>query len=361
MSRVMLAWGAVASVAVLQSAMQYALVGRLEQELLTVVLQFPRWLSWAAVTPWVVTLVRRYPLRGAKHGRALLVHVSAAVLLTVVLEALWTQLAIALEPPRAEVPAQAAITAWRSVISPLGRLLIGAITYTALVAAITAIDSTHRTQQALTHAVTLERDVALARVHALKMQVHPHFLYNTLHTVSILVEEDPTAARTMVVRLGDLLRGTLSRATVAEVPLIQELSLLRSYLDIEAVRFGDRLRVVFDVEPALYEARVPDLILQPLAENAIKHGIARREGAHCITVRAVAHDVSVTIEVLDDGAGPPGVGDARDGVGLATVRERLRTLYGLDEPLTLARRAEGGSCARITLPLRLPVATTPHG
>lgn len=352
LTRVLLVWTAVATVAVLQSLVQYAMLGALEREWRSALLQFPRWAAWAVVTPWVVSLTRRYALRGPSRGRALLVHVGAALLIIVGLEAAWTQLAIALEPARPLQPAEAAIAAWRTIISPLGRLLIGAITYTALVAAVTAIDANWRAQQAMVHATTLERDLAMARVHALKMQVHPHFLFNTLHTVSILIDEAPAAARDMVVRLGDLLRGTLARASVTEVPLEQELALLRRYLAIEAVRFHDRLVVEFDVDPALHDARVPDLILQPLAENAIRHGIAKREGAHRLTVRATSLAEQLVLEVLDDGLGPSSPETRQDGVGLATVRERLRTLYRLRDPLTLTTRAAGGACARITLPLR---------
>lgn len=349
---VLLVWSVVASAAVLQAVVQYAMIGALEREWRTAVLQFPRWIAWAFVTPGVVALTRRLPLRGPTRGRALLAHVACAVLLTVTLEAAWTQLAIALEPPRARSAYDAQLTAWRAVISPIGRLLVGAITYTALVAAITAIEAMHRTQQLLSHSVALERDLAVARVQAIKMQVHPHFLFNTLNTVSVLIDEEPSVAREMVGRLADMLRATLSRASVTEVVLQQELDLVGSYLAIEGVRFRDRLTVTFDIGSGLSDALVPDLILQPLADNAIKHGIAECEGNHRIDVRARAEGDTLVLEVLDEGVGVRHRRLSGQGVGLATVRDRLRQLYGLEDCLTLILRPGGGTCARITLPLR---------
>ncbi|MCU0616693.1 MAG: histidine kinase [Gemmatimonadaceae bacterium] len=352
-ARVLLcAWSVVATLAVLQSVLQYALVDALDREWRTALLQFPRWLSWAAVTPAVARLVHRYPLRAPHRVRHGLLHLVVAVLLTLVLEWLWTQLAVLLEPPRVEQPAAAALSAARSVIGPLSRLLSGTVTYTALVALLSAVAAERVNRQSEVQRAALARDLALARVHAIKMQVHPHFLFNTLHTIGVLIEEEPAAARDVVVRLGDLLRGTLSRSDVTEVTLQQELEMLQSYLAIETVRFRDRLTVTWDIDNSLTDIAVPDLILQPLAENAIKHGIGDREGAHTLTVRARRSGEHVLVEVIDDGVGPPDRRTPRLGIGLVTVRDRLRTLYGTPDPLVLDAHAGGGTTARIAVPYR---------
>lgn len=349
---VLFAWGTVATVAVLQSALQYAMVGALEREWRTALLQFPRWLSWAFATPVVAACVTRWPLRAPHRPKQLVAHVAAACAITLVLESLWTQLAIAIEPARVEPARLALISARRDVIGPLSRLLSGAITYTAVASVLLLIRSQQHTQRSLLRSAALERDLARARVQAIKMQVHPHFLFNALNTIHVLIDEAPDAARTVVVRLSDMLRMTLARATETEVALSQELELLRHYLAIETVRFQDRLDVRWDVATPTITAAVPDLILQPLVENAVKHGIARAEGGHTLTIRTTTVDDLLVLEVINEG---PPCTDAPEhglGVGLATVRERLGTLYGTSAQLSLDREGRNGTVARITLPFR---------
>jgi two-component system, LytTR family, sensor kinase len=184
--------------------------------------------------------------------------------------------------------------------------------------------------------------------------VQPHFLFNTLHAVNVLIEKEPAAATRMVTRLGDLLRHTLSRAAVTEVPLRTELDLLRLYLEIEHARFRDRLTVGIEAPPETLEALVPDLILQPLAENAIRHGIQTDTGAGSVEVTASRDGASLVIEVRDSGRGP---GDeVTDRIGLTTVRGRLARLYGDAHEFSLVAGPTGGSVARIRIPYR-----TAHG
>jgi two-component system, LytTR family, sensor kinase len=348
---ILLVWSIPAAIAVLQSAIAYALIGALARERVAVLLQFPRWLAWAFVTPAIIALVRRVPLRRPLRPSAVFLHVLAAVACTVIVELAWTQLAMLVEPP-GNLPASAArLVALRNLVSPLARLAIGAICYVGVATTVTALDAVSRSQRAAVRTAELERDLAHARVHAIKMQVHPHFLFNTLHAVSVLITEDPVTARTMVVRLGDLLRTTLARAGRAEVELRQELELVQRYLGIEQVRFGDRLTVEYAVDEDVLDACVPDLILQPLTENAIKYGVARRPGAHRITIRGERLGAALVLSVTDDGVGldataaqPP------DGVGLHTVRRRLEHLYGRDQSLTLVGRPDVGAVTRVSLP-----------
>jgi LytS/YehU family sensor histidine kinase len=196
----------------------------------------------------------------------------------------------------------------------------------------------------------LQRDLADAQVQAIKMLVQPHFLFNTLHAVNVLIEKEPSAATRMVTRLGDLLRHTLNRATVAEVPLRSELEVLRLYLEIKQTRFQDRLTMRIDAPAETLDALVPDLILQPLAENAIRHGIQTDTGAGSIEVTASRAGASLVIEVRDSGQGP---GDEiTDRIGLTTVRGRLARLYADAHEFSLVPGPAGGSVARIRIPFR---------
>lgn len=200
-----------------------------------------------------------------------------------------------------------------------------------------------------------ERDEQLARaeLHALRTQLHPHFLFNALNTVSTYVRADPDTAERMIARLGQLLRHALASGGEHEVPLREELDVARAYLEIEQARFEDRLRVRWTVDPSALAARVPSLLLQPLVENAVRHGIAPRAAAGTIEIAAERHDGALRLVVRDDGVGLPDVGAPREGVGLANTRARLRQLYGDRQSLELVRPDGGGACVRVTLPYRL--------
>jgi sensor histidine kinase YesM len=197
-----------------------------------------------------------------------------------------------------------------------------------------------------------ERDEQLARaeLHALRMQLHPHFLFNALNTVQSYVRTDPDTAERMIARLGQLLRRALAGGGSQEVPLEEELDVVRAYLDIEQVRFEDRLRVRWKVDPSTYPARVPSLILQPLVENAVRHGIAPRATQGTIEIAAERRGGTLHLTVRDDGVGMAGA--PGEGVGLANTRARLRQLYGARQSLELAG-GSGGVCVSVSLPFRI--------
>lgn len=180
------------------------------------------------------------------------------------------------------------------------------------------------------------------------MQLHPHFLFNALHTLSELIHRDPRAADRMVAGLGDMLRATLDSGGAEEVPLRQELDLLERYLDIERVRFRDRLDVDVQVDPACLAAAVPNLILQPLVEKAIRHGIAARPGAHRVEFHAGRRGESLVVQVRDDGVGLAGEAPASGGIGLANSRARVEQLYGARGRLDLSN-IHGGRGLEVTL------------
>jgi len=205
----------------------------------------------------------------------------------------------------------------------------------------------------------LATELVQARLQALRMQINPHFLFNTLNTISALVHENPDAADRMIVRLSELLRRTLDRGDVQEVPLREELEFLRSYLEIEQMRFPDRLTVTFEIEPKTNELLVPHLILQPLVENALRHGIMPREEAGRIAVSArVVDGQNLELKVCDNGNGlsPTNGKLGREGIGLNNVRSRLAQLYGEAQKFTIGNAPDGGveSC------IRLPCCTIPR-
>lgn len=194
----------------------------------------------------------------------------------------------------------------------------------------------------------LEAKLALSQLEVLKMQLQPHFLFNTLHAISALMYRSVESADRMVARLSDFLRLTLDSAGVQEVTLKREMEYLDKYLDIEQVRFGDRLQVSRAIDPETLDLLVPNLVLQPLVENAVRHGIAPlAEGGH-VEVAARLERGSLVVEVVDDGKGPGA--EIREGLGLSNTRARLEQLYGKECKLELGGGARGGFRARLILP-----------
>jgi LytS/YehU family sensor histidine kinase len=189
----------------------------------------------------------------------------------------------------------------------------------------------------------------------LKTQLQPHFLFNTLHSISSLNYDDPKAANRMLARLSSLLRLTLEKDSAQEVSLKEELEFLQHYLEIEQIRLGDRLTIKMDIAPETLDARVPNLLLQPIVENAIRHGIAPYSTPGQISIAARRDTHSLCLEVSDNGPGLAGK-SVGSGVGLPNTRERLYQLYAKDARLELANRENGGLVVRVLLPFHLHVA-----
>ena len=204
-------------------------------------------------------------------------------------------------------------------------------------------------------ALSAEKSARESELRALRYQVHPHFLFNTLNAISTLViEGDKDAATAMITRLADFFRATLEERTADEVPLQEELFLTKQYLEIEQLRLGDRLRVEIVVDPALLTCRVPHLVLQPLVENAIRHGIAPRRGAGLISIEAQKKQDKLLISVKDDGLGKQSRDGANNdgsrGIGLTNIDKRLRELYGNSGRLELIWPSSGGCQAVLRIP-----------
>jgi LytS/YehU family sensor histidine kinase len=195
---------------------------------------------------------------------------------------------------------------------------------------------------------------------ALKMQLHPHFLFNALHSISALVHSDPDAADKMIARLGDFLRLTLDTAAAQEVPLRQEIEFLNCYLEIERIRFRDRLTTSLDVDPQALECRVPNLVLQPIVENAIRHGVAPRSAPGRVEVHAERRGGALRLQVRDNGRGLPADGVCATkggGVGLSNTRARLQQLYGGAFVFEIENDPAGGVVVTLEIPFREPEPT----
>jgi LytS/YehU family sensor histidine kinase len=198
-------------------------------------------------------------------------------------------------------------------------------------------------------AAELEKSLTAAKLQALQMQLTPHFLFNTLHAISSLVHKDAEAADRMISRLSDLLRYTLESTTAHEVPLQQELDILDRYLEIEQTRFGSRLTVVKQIAPDTLPVLVPNLVLQPIVENAIKHGIEPHAKPGLIHLSANRKDNSLLLEVRDNGKGLK-EGPQRERIGIANTRARLEQLYPSNHQFELINAPEGGFTVRLTIP-----------
>ena len=249
----------------------------------------------------------------------------------------------------------------------------GSLLFAVVVGVEHALGYYQRYQAGLTRSPHLQTQLVQAQLQALKMQLHPHFLFNTLHSITALVHEDPDMAERTIARLSELLRLFLANSTIHEAPLSEELRILDLYLEIEKARFEERLRVLYDVPDVLRDAMVPSLVLQPLVENSIRHGVGRRSEPGWIAIAAERYSDTLVLRVTDNGAGFEETGkpgprgkEFREGpqpvpgqgMGLAITRGRLESLYGAHQSLVVRNLPAGGVEARITMPFRALEALT---
>lgn len=301
---------------------------------------------WAVSTVAIFWLARRVPLERRRLPLGIAVHLVAAVALglarTVLkIELSWYVFGLERRP--------FSVIYWGSSSANI-------LYYALLLGIAHAVLYYERYREGERTAERLAAGLTEARLHALKMQLQPHFLFNTLNAISALIPAEAQPARRMVARLGDLLRTTLEHEDTQEVTLREELAFLEPYLEIEQARLQDRLTVVLEIAPETLDARVPHLLLQPLVENAIRHGIASRiePGRVDISAARAADRRFLQLEVRDDGPGiePEVHARTRRGVGLANVQSRLEQLYGAEHRFTLENRPAGGVVVSVSLPLR---------
>ena len=311
-----------------------------------------------ALTPFVLALSRRFPIERHHWFRNLLIHVAVMPVFSAVIKLTWDVIA---SPP--DYYTHTGFTYEKMFRSILSASDFGAILYGLIVLLHHATEYHRRYQQGTIHATQLQVQLAQAQVRSLKMQLHPHFLFNTLNSISALIQEDPEGAEAMIARLSDLLRRALENSAAEEIPLQQELDFLNLYLAIERIRFEERLRVEFDIEPGTEDALVPNLLLQPLVENAIRHGIANRIQDGHIWLSAKKRGADLLLKIADNGSGlsAQNILSLKEGIGLTSTRGRLERLYGSGQRLQLEASATGGVIARIVLPFATQSTRTGNG
>lgn len=307
---------------------------------------------WAAVTPVVLLLSRRFPLGRGHSRRNVFVHGVGAFAAAVLTKSLWDFTALPYVAPSL-VPVDME-SFQKSVMRALD---FGVLHYVLIIVAHHAVEYYRKYEDGRLRASQLEAKLANAQLNALKMQLHPHFLFNTLHSISELVHSEPARAETMIVRLSDFLRLTLDHVGIPEVPVAEEVEFLRRYLEIEQMRFEDRLTVEWDLDPSVQLVRVPNLILQPIVENALKHGISRNSAHGLLRISCKQEDGKLAMRVYNNGPTPKREPvslsePVREGVGLNNTRGRLQRLYGGDHHIDFRRASEGGFEVTIRIPMR---------
>jgi hypothetical protein len=348
-----LAWTVPAGLHTAMEMIMQHRVGRTIDPVLLFATTTAPWYIWVLATPVVLYAVRRWPVLRPLRAAPVVSHLALWIGVTVLYVGvrLASRWAMGLPAPRASLLEQ--VVGWMP-FALLAYAAVAGIAHAALYASRAREQAIERAQ--------LAEQLARAQLDALRGQLHPHFLFNALNTIAMLVREhDADTAVRLIAELGTLLRDLLRGTTAAEVPLRQELDLIDRYLMIEQVRFGERLRVERRVPGHLLDAPVPPLVLQPLVENALRHGVARRTAPGLLRIEATRRDRVLVLNVRDNGpewASGRAVADGL-GMGLANTRERLRCLYGNDAYLCLAHDGEG-TLATIVLPLReASIAETP--
>jgi two-component system LytT family sensor kinase len=295
--------------------------------------------TWLCFTPLVIWAARRFPLGAAGWQRSLLVHVplmAALGILDVRIDR-WIGPEFGFARPQ---------TFWGEFLWALD---MNFFYYAVIVASVTAADFYYMYRERQRKANELHTELVTSKLESLKMQLQPHFLFNTLNAINALIHEDREAADRMVTRLADLLRLTLYESR-HEVPLARELEFVSAYVDIQQIRFQNRLTVTFEVNGPVLGAQVPSLVLQPIVENAIRHGIAPRTRAGHVRVRARREGDTLVLEVEDDGVGIRAGDDTRSsGIGLRNTRARLQQLHEDNQALVVFPLQQG-TLVRIVIP-----------
>jgi len=310
------------------------------------------WLAWAPLTPVMSWVAGRFSLVGENWSRNLAVHLPAFLLIAAAHSAAATALILSLNP----FDEPGLRTFWPSFISrTIGQLGSDLLIYAGVVGICYALDYYRKYREREYLATRLEAQLAQAQLESLRMQLHPHFLFNTLNGIVGLVRDNKNqTAVNMLVGLSDLLRHTLEHSSKQEIELRHEISFIKLYLSIQQMRFSDRLRIQYDIHPGTTRAMVPNLILQPLTENALRHGIARSADSGMVGISSALENGHVRLTVYDDGAGLPDDWQMKGsaGIGLANTAARLQQLYDDDHQFDIRNRAAGGVEVVIVIPLR---------
>ena len=351
-----LGWTALALLSVLQYAVRNWYRGQPIQWASVSTFLVADWYTCGVFIPLLVVVTRRWPVDRRHLATRLPMHV--ALLIAASLGKL------ALDLPVQQMLGIASDRTFAASIAGAG--ITEVIAFACVAAALHAIEFYRRYRERETQALQLQARLSDAQLRALRAQLNPHFLFNTLNAATTLLHRDPHAADAMLTRLGDLLRITLRFDPEHETPLREEMELLDRYLAIMQVRFSDRVTIRREIDPGVADAPVPSFILQPLLENAFEHGVAKLQRRGTIEIAARAHGRTLVLSVRDDGPGAASDrgnhGERHDGtastangngVGLTNTRTRLSELYGDAGSLTLAHPADGGTIVEVRIPLRL--------
>ncbi len=344
-------WSLVGLAFASQFYLSSALLGRTVTWTQAISYSLADWYVWALVSVPILAFANRFPPERGPRARTALIHLGAALLcslLYVVLRA-WVGQAhgwLIGEPATFE-----------DVFRPLlvKTFPFNLLVYGVIISVSHALDYYRKYHERTVQTLELEKHLTEARLQSLLRQLKPHFLFNTLNGIASLMHSDVDAADTMLVRLSDLLRLTMTQTGRSTVALREEISFIKTYLGIETIRFRDRLTVRYSIPDELEKAEIPNLLLQPIVENAIKHGIEPHARPGQIEISAARHQDRLVIQVLDSGNGldpqaPPS--PERTGIGVVNTRARLQELYGAAQRFTLTNRPEGGLEVRVEIPYR---------
>jgi two-component system LytT family sensor kinase len=340
-----LAWLALSLITTSQGVLTYLATGGQVNVGVTLLVNLALWLPWAILTPMILGAARRWPLTAAGGRiRRLALHVALNLTLAMVAALIYRGLRVALGLP---------VRANYGVLVASG-LNTALIIYWGLVGLEHGITYYRQSRDRERLAAEMRRQLSEARLDALRAQIHPHFLFNTLHAIASRVRHDARGAEDMLGALGEMLRANLATSGAQETTLRDELALIERYLAIQVVRFGDRMKVDLDIDPATLGLAVPALILQPLVENAIEHGIARRLSGGTLRVDANLAGPQLRLIVTDSGGAHarPAASESRWNVGLTNTRERLQALYGDDQTLQVASERDGAFKVCVSIPAR---------
>jgi two-component sensor histidine kinase len=309
------------------------------------------WLPWALTTPLISRLARRHPLTRGKLVRAAAVHFAAFATVSVAANA-WFALLQTLFNPWYRKQPPTFIDAWGMAF--LYQFLTFLIVYALILTVTFVVDARARMAHQITETARLNEELSRAQLAALRRQIEPHFMFNTLNSIAGLVRDHSNeAAVSMIVGLSEFLRRATEDSHRAQVTLAEEVEYMQRYLDIQRVRFGERLQIVVEIPAELLGAQVPTLLLQPLVENAIKHGIAKRVSGGTIRVAGACQNGNLSLSVYNDSPSLPADWQLRhSGVGISNLRTRLQILHGAQSSLQLKRANGAGVEVEVTLPLR---------
>lgn len=300
--------------------------------------------TWGLLFIFIIHLAKKHRFEKGSWLQSLLIHFFAAIIIAFIHRVITTVPHLYLFYPEKF----AKVDTWLLMAKTVSGAFDSFVTYWLILGVYYGFDYYRQYRESKINEAELQRQLAQANLHALKMQLHPHFLFNTLHAVSTLMQDDIKAARKMLAKLSDLLRTTLDNIGIQEVEFGKELEFLKSYLAIEKIRFQDRLKIIYKIDPATMSAKVPNLILQPLVENSIKHGISDKVEGGEITISSRKDNDLLILKVSDDGINYRK--EIKEGIGLSNTRARLTQLYNKEFSMEISSNTDKGFTVTLIFP-----------